>query len=135
MHIVIIGLPGSGKSTLLKQYAKNYIIYDDFISSFFTGDLENDLLTTNKSVCVADPRLCDPKYFRDYIVKYFPKNNTKLLLFENDPNQCLQNIILREKPENLLRWQNTINRFTNIYSYDNYENWDFEIIKVFKLLY
>lgn len=132
MHIVIIGLPGSGKSTLLKEYAENYIIYDDFISSFFTGDLQEDLLTAGKSLCIADPRLCDPKYFRDYITKYFPRNNTKLLLFENNPDQCLQNIIVRENNKNLPWWRNTIDRFANIYSYDNYEGWNVELFKVFK---
>ena len=103
----------------------------NFIGSFFSGELLDDLLS-HKSLCVADPRLCDPKYFNNYIVKYFPRDDTKLLLFTNDPLQCLQNIILREGNTNISRWQNTINRFSNIYSYDNYCDWNFEIIKVFK---
>lgn len=132
MHLVIIGLPGSGKSMLMKNYAKDHTIYDDFISSFFTGDLLDDLLNTDKSLCVADPRLCDPKYFNNYIVKYFPKDKTKLLVFENDNQQCLHNVIARENNNRIPLWKNTIDRFSNIYSYENYEGWNIEIIKVYK---
>jgi GTPase SAR1 family protein len=131
MHIVIIGLPGSGKTTLLQEYCTQYIVYDDCVGSFFTSDLCDNLFA-GKSLCIADPRLCNPEIFNKFIGKYYTPSNTKLILFENDPEQCLQNVIARENNRNIIHWKNTINRLTTMYSFDTYKEWNSEAIKVFK---
>lgn len=130
MHIVIIGLPGSGKTSLLNKYKNTHIIHDDFMGSFFTGQIYSDL-ENGKQLCLADPRLCDIRFFNQYISANFSIGNTKLILFENDPDKCLKNIIVREDNKNIIRWENTINRFTEKYHINNYEGWNLEIIPVF----
>ena len=125
MNIIIIGLPCSGKSHLCDNFEKEgYKIYDDFISHFYNGNLIKDL--ENKiNICVADPRLCDFKIFEKFIC-YF--KSPKLILYENNPEQCLQNLKNRERKIGISK---SIHILSNVYNLDNYKKYNYLIIPVF----
>jgi len=126
MNIIIIGLPCSGKSHLCDKYKKEgYKIYDDFISHFYNGNLIQDLNNKIK-VCVADPRLCNFETFTKFI-KYF--ESSKIILYENNPKQCLQNLKNRERKIGITK---SIHILSNVYNTDNYKEYDYLIIPVFK---
>lgn len=131
MHkvLIVIGLPGSGKSTLAKKL-EGYIIFDDFITTFFNGAVISELKTQNK-ICLIDPRLCIPDIFNRYmdaILNYVQKEDIHLILFENDKDNCLNNIKLRDDKRKGI--QNQIYKYSEIYSTDFYNGWDFEVLKV-----
>lgn len=95
--LLIIGLPGSGK-TYLSKTLKGYVIYDDFISYFWNGKAKKDI-KEGKNVCLIDPRLCIPEIFSQYESLFFDMTggDVQIVLFENDPEQCIKNKPIREK--------------------------------------
>lgn len=121
--IIIIGLCGSGKS----YYARSLDckIYDDFISSFYNGNLLYDLKYGN-NVCAIDPRLCKKDTFDKYIT-IFQKytNNISLVLFENDSETCNKNVI--ERNDGRQGIIETNNYLTLQYNLDNYKNFVYSI--------
>lgn len=129
-NIVIVGLPGSGKTTLMNTF-KNYIHFDDFISTLYNGELLK-ALNENKPVCICDPRLCNHGLFQYYIDLYFDKRSTKVVLFENTPNQCIENIEGRNNiiPRTGLRA--IIKQLSSSYNLENYHNYETEIRSVYK---
>src|SRR5205085_12093856 len=95
--LIIIGLPGCGKTTY-SQHLNDYIIFDDFINKFYDG-FAIKAIQLGKSICLIDPRLCINNIFCKYIreiEKYIERENIKLVLFENNPDQCLRNIKSRK---------------------------------------
>lgn len=127
--IIIVGLCGSGKSYYSKQF-NNYKIYDDFISTFYNGNLLYDLEYKNK-VCVIDPRLCKKDVFEKYIA-IFQKytDNISLILFENNLNSCAQNIIVRNDGRQGIIEIN--NYLTLQYDLNNYIGYDRVIVPCFR---
>lgn len=127
--IMIIGLCGSGKSYYAKQL-ENYIIYDDFITTFYNGNLLYDL-QNGKNVCAIDPRLCRKQLFDKYIT-IFEKycNNISLVLFENDPVTCLDNSNKRNDGRRGIAETN--NCLTLHYNLDNYKGYNSIVIPCFK---
>lgn len=135
MLIIIIGLPGSGKTSYIKknEFFKDFIFHDDFISNFFNGELMRDLKTSDKNICIADPRLCNIQMFNKYIEIFQEvikdKSQIKLLLFENDKNKCLINAKLRKNK----KVDKTIELLSEIYNLDNYKHIDYscEVLPVY----
>ena len=129
--IVIIGLCGSGKSFLCQKY-NNYVIFDDFITHFYNGNLINSIKNKDK-VCISDPRLCIHNIFIKFMKEielYVNKNNIELILFENDPDACIINVKDRNDGKNGII--NTINRYSTFYNLDNYKDYQHIIIPVWK---
>lgn len=128
--IIIIGLPGSGKSFLMNKL-NDYILFDDFIDYFFNGKLIENIKSNNK-VCISDPRLCIPEIFDRYmkkILKYVSKSNIFIIIFENNPRQCLINIQhTKQKKRNI---ENTIIQYSKYYDINHYKNFKHMIIPVY----
>lgn len=123
MLIIIIGLPGSGKTTLASSKYKDYKLFDDFIFNFYNGEVIS-AIQSGDNVCLTDPRLCLPDIFNRYIEtlqQYINKQNIKLIVFKNNPEQCKLNKPCRTP---------TINKYTKFYNIDTYKDFDVEEINV-----
>ncbi|AVG46690.1 hypothetical protein [Acanthamoeba polyphaga mimivirus] len=144
--IIVIGLPGSGKTSWCKNQ-EECIIFDDFISTFYDGKLISALVD-NKKVCINDPRMCIFDIFIRYIKtieKYIDRNNIYLVLFENNPKQCIINA--DNRIDNKYNVMNTCNseqkilekkhlkfnivEYSKKYSIKNYLKWNHTIIDVY----
>lgn len=131
MLIIIIGLAGSGKTSYYnsnEELKDNYELYDDFLRNFFDGEVI-EKISEDRNICLADPRLCNPKIFNDFIetiLKVLDKSKIKILLFENNPERCLINANKRiDKNVNKM-----IEIYSKIYDLNNYLEFNYEIIKV-----
>jgi len=129
--LLVVGLPGSGKSTWAKQL-DGYEVFDDFITTYHDGKVIN-ALETGKKVCMIDPRLCNPFTFKTYInvfLRLVNKDNIGLILFENEPMTCAENIVARNdgKPE-IAR---LIFMFSQDYEAETYDGFDYEIMEVWQ---
>ena len=121
---IIIGLPCSGKTYLSKEFQKNgYVIYDDFITNFYNGQLLND---NSEKICINDPRLCNYQTFLKFI-EYFQNKKIELILFENNPDQCLIN--LKKRKDGRKGVDNSIIFLSKKYDLNNYK--ECTILKVF----
>lgn len=127
--LIIIGLAGSGKTTYFQQNLSNkYELFDDFVSNFFNGEIIEKL---NEEICLIDPRLCDYELFKNImneIEKFIDRSKIKLILFENNHEQCLINSRTRHK-KNV---EKMIEIYSKKYDLDNYQDYDYEILKVYK---
>lgn len=127
--LIIIGLAGSGKTTYFRQNLSNkYELFDDFISNFFDGEVIEKI---NEEICLIDPRLCDFELFKEIMMeieKYIDRNKIKLMLFENNPERCLENSRMRQK-KNV---EKMIEIYSKKYDLENYKDYDCEILKVYK---
>jgi hypothetical protein len=119
MIIIIIGLPCSGKTTFLKTL-KTYEIYDDFISTIHNGKLLSAIEDPTRKICIADPRLCKYDIFERYIRTFTSHHNVLLLLFENNPVKCLNNLQTRISARNVTSEINYFSSIYNIYRYKRY---------------
>jgi len=127
--LIIIGLAGSGKTTYFQQNLSNkYELFDDFVSNFFDGEIIEKI---NKEICLIDPRLCNFELFKEIMMeieKYIDRSKIKLILFENNPEGCLVNSRMRQK-KNV---EKMIEIYSKKYDLDNYRDYDYEILKVYK---
>ena len=117
--IIVIGLPGSGKTTLSKLW-DDYTIFDDCISTFYNGKALSAIKSGSK-VCLIDPRLCNYVLFEKYmqeIERYVDRKEIILVLFSNDPVNCLNNV----KNSNKRGLEATIDNYTKIYNLNNYKD-------------
>jgi GTPase SAR1 family protein len=119
MIIIIIGLPCSGKTTFLNTL-KSYEIYDDFISDIHDGKLLTAIEDRTKKICVADPRLCKFEIFERYIRTFTSDHNILLLLFENNPVKCINNLQNRTTHTNVTKEINYLSSIYNIHKYKRY---------------
>lgn len=122
---IVIGLPGSGKSHLMQQWLvdnPNGIGYDDFMDKFHTGELIEQL-AGNTNVMINDPRLCFSSTF-ERCIKHFERlvsrQNMRLILFENNVEQCIENINKSNIVKNSEQRINDIKRLSCIYDVDGY---------------
>lgn len=127
--LIIIGLACSGKTTYFQQNLSNkYELFDDFVSNFFDGEIIEKI---NEEICLIDPRLCNFELFKEIMMeieKYIDRSKIKLLLFENNPDGCLVNSRMRQK-KNV---EKMIEIYSKKYDLDNYRDYDYEILKVYK---
>jgi hypothetical protein len=133
MLYIIIGLPASGKTTYYNKYLSHLKFYDDFISTFFDNELIEDL-DEGIDICITDPRLCDIKRFRDYMKifrKYVKQEDIKLILFMNNPENCL----LNAKKRGIKRVENMIKIYSYIYNHESYIKEGFEIDEIIDVLH
>ena len=122
---IIIGLPGSGKSNYARLQ-KDLVLHDDFIFNYYNGSLLKDL-KTKTNVCVVDPRLCIKQTFDKYITewcKLVKMSDIYLILYENNPIQCMENSPHRKKD---ILW------LSENYEIEKYKTYNYEIKKVFSL--
>ncbi len=132
--VIIIGLPGSGKTFLSKKYSE-YVIFDDFIDNYFSGQVVNELnkIKNGNKVCLIDPRLCLPNIFKRYMIefqKYVNNDNILLILFENNPQQCIKNVANRTDGKRNI--ESTIFKYSQVYDTENYTKYKNEVISVYK---
>ncbi len=129
--IIVIGLPLSGKTIWVKNNLSNYTIYDDFITHYYNGEVIKACRSKN-NVCLIDPRLCIPEMFSKYIGfidECYGTENIQLILFENNPELCLNNT----RNDNRKNIPNTIARYTTKYNLDHecYKPYSRVILPVF----
>lgn len=130
--IIIIGLPGSGKTTLSNKMT-DHIIFDDFITHFYNGNLIKEL-QTNKKLCINDPRLCHFDIFNKYITiinKYIDKSNILLLLFQNDITNCINNLKKTYDGKLLDSKITSLNNYSKLYDPNNYSQWIHQFLNIF----
>lgn len=126
--IIVIGLPCSGKtglSEILKIHG--YFTFDDFINDFYNGKALTAIESGIKSghrVCLIDPRLCILSIFCRYITeieKLVSREHIQLVLFENDPEACLNNYSHGSNKKRGIDM--TIKQYSTHYCLDNYKEW------------
>jgi hypothetical protein len=136
--IIVIGLPFSGKTTWTENNVSEHIIYDDFITHYYNGEVIK-ACRSKSPICIIDPRLCIPDLFRKYITvmhECYGPDNIQLILFENNPTLCLANINKGQSPlltsvkgaeapfaniriDNRKNIPNTITNYTSLYNIDH----------------
>ena len=132
MLLIIIGLPASGKTTYFNEYLKDkYKFYDDFISNVFDGELIRDIKKKEGDICIADPRLCNYQTFMGSMklfLQYLDKSEIKLILFENNKDNCIINA--EKRTSRFVKKSIEFNSM--IYNLDNYN--DYEIIDILPVI-
>lgn len=125
--LMVVGLPGSGKThyvlNLLKTSHQGYLMFDDINDThqFIDG------LSKNKNCIVVDPHFCadKPRELAHRIAKFYLAE-VEWIFFENDPEQCLKNVLVRNDGRLV---QGFIKQYSKKYTIPK----DAKIIKVFKL--
>jgi hypothetical protein len=133
MLYIIIGLPASGKTTYYEKHFSNIKFYDDFITTFFDNELIEDL-EVGIDICIADPRLCDIDRFRDYMRifnKYVKKEKIRLILFRNNPQNCL----LNARKRGIKKVEKMIEIYGHIYNHEIYIQEGYEIYDIIDVLH
>lgn len=123
--VFIVGLPGSGKSTFANNHYSDYEILDDdefclngspHISGQFSKKVTS-FLQESKSLCFVSAHFTSTKFYHA-VFSLFPwnlKRLVKTICFENDPQECIKNVIKRDNPTMALLKKNDISRMTSIY--------------------
>lgn len=126
---IAVGLLGSGKTYYIKEFERNYkndnlLIFDDVMTNIFP--LTQALNMNNKTrIIVNNPCFCDPLIFKSFVNMLITiKCNHKidLILFANNPINCIKNIISREKNEETAKQIiNSLDKLMKIYNINNEE--------------
>lgn len=124
--VIIIGLPGSGKTTYAKQEYPDHVLLDDFVRHMFTIRTQT-VISSDDDIVLTDPRMCLPDVFQRFMRRLTtarPYSTFHLILFQNDPEQCLLNIADRTGPKGGPTMQNTILQYSRYYDMSTYNNAD-----------
>lgn len=144
--ILVVGLPGSGKTSYAEKYKEQnnelsykIFIYDDIMSNYANGlFLKKIIDCDHKIILLTDPRFCIKSVFDGFIKevqKYVCDTNIDVVLFENDKEQCLLNVEIREKNNHKLKSIiNSLDKFYNYYdkNYESYKKFNCELLPVYK---
>jgi len=115
--IFIIGLPGSGKTTLINHYLqhpfKEYVVYDDWMKwvknssedkEDFTADVNYNKMIKHiqegKNVIISTIHFCKIDFLlkSEYYLKLeFPEIHIEKIYFENNIENCINNVKYRDK--------------------------------------
>lgn len=129
--LIIIGLPGSGKTTYAHNQLESYLIFDDCLTHFYNGKAMM-AIEFGLDACLIDPRFCDFNVFKRYlkrILKIIDKEQIKLILYQNQPEICLNNIADRSDYDTL---KPTLLTLSAVYDLDNYLDYNHEIKEVYQ---
>lgn len=122
--IFITGLPASGKTTLGSKLAKelDYFLMDGPEYTLIVEHSMYNLIVAGSNFCL--------KQNQERIKNLLPKNiKIKWLAFENDPEACYKNNLIRKKLTNKMDVSQRISDLSKLYTYPS-ENC--EIIPVWK---
>lgn len=122
---LVVGLPGSGKSTMFKNLTDR-VVHDDFLDNFYNGRVIS-AIKRGQRVCLMDPRLCFKKTF-DRVILQIPSNNIFIILFENNPQRCIKNIKIRNRP---MDTEQQLLLFSQHYDLNNYREYAHQVLPVY----
>lgn len=125
--VIIIGLPGSGKTEYSKKFITEYDIYDDFLSTMYTSEV-NEMLRSGNHLCLNDPRLTYFPSFERFISR-IDNVKMKLILFENDPDQCIVNSNERVPYKDVNK---QITTYSEYYDLEKYKKYNHEVVPVYR---
>jgi hypothetical protein len=140
--IIIVGLPASGKTKYAENYVKEHddkiFVYNDIVSNYTNcGFLTSIADHTKKTIIINDPRFCIANVFNGIVLqvqKYICDSNIKIVIFENNRDQCRLNLKLREKDKKIReKFMKSLDNFHNYYNYTNeiYKRFDYVILPVY----
>lgn len=128
MLIIIIGLPCAGKTSYIKNNFFDYLIYDDFITSY-NGEIVKKLkLETN--VVIADPRLCNIVIFNKYynlFSKYIQTCEIEIHILTTTVDICIERNKIR-KLENNIDVHADILKLSKLFDIRNYTKYKHVLI-------
>lgn len=141
--IIVVGLPASGKTMYAENYSKEHdeqiFIYDDVVSNYAnSGFLKSISDHKEKTIIVNDPRFCIANVFNGFIKQiqiYVCDSNISIVMFENNRDQCRQNLKLRETDnQKLQKFMRSLDKFHNYYDQTNetYKRFNQVLLPVYK---
>jgi GTPase SAR1 family protein len=131
--IIIVGLPGSGKTTFLNSEFGNHdnlIIFDDYKASAVLNcsdftysknypELINQICSAEKDIVISDISFCNFESFiqsKEIIEWWIEQSNNnyiiRIIIFENDPEKCIENVKKDTKKRNVDDRINKIKEFS-----------------------
>lgn len=116
---LIVGLPGSGKTWLANQ-----LLEQDPQAVFIDDPKNSELIKgyADRNILIADPNLCDSHIRSSAIqalVNIYPGCEIDWHFFENNIQQCKENVKFRSDGRNV---ENTINFLSKIYNVPTKDN-------------
>ena len=119
--IIVIGLPGSGKTFFCNQYKNDYTIFDDCkdLDQFTTAI---DLYLNKQKIIISNPWFVLQDVQKKIIQTLIDKNvdienDVQWIFFENNPQQCWQNVCFRQlqDPTDKREVKSFIKTYTKLY--------------------